>query len=83
METKTDEQIEVETRGLIARLGARCRELRQDKGLTQDELAGYCGCQRTAIVRLESAENPPRGLALSTLVQIAAGLGVPLEVRLG
>lgn len=71
------------TRDVVVAVGARVRELRQGLDLTQTDLAELCGCQRTAIVRLESRENPPANLALSTIVQIAYGLGVSVEVRLG
>jgi DNA-binding XRE family transcriptional regulator len=37
------------------------REIRQQAGLTQEELAAEVGCSRLAIVRYENGERRPKG----------------------
>lgn len=50
------------------------REVRQEKGLSQEELADRAGLHRTYISQLERGLKTP---SLRSIEQIAAALGVP------
>lgn len=54
--------------------GANLRRARLEAGLTQEQLSDLCGLHSTEISRLERAAREPR---LSTIVQVARGLGLP------
>jgi len=56
--------------------GVALRQLRQQKKLTQEELAEICNFDRSAIGFWENGKRIPK---LDTLFRIAKGLGVPLE----
>jgi transcriptional regulator with XRE-family HTH domain len=62
---------------IIEKIGARIQGLRQQHGMTQDELAASSGVPQGNISRLE------RGLAsdvqLTTLMKLARALGVSVE----
>lgn len=60
---------------IIAR---RIRELREKRGLSQEELATLVETKQPAIARLESGKILPR---LDLLQKIAAALGTRLELR--
>lgn len=53
--------------------GERLRELRVERGVSQDELAGVTDVHSTAIGRLERGAREPR---LTTILRVARGLGV-------
>ena len=55
------------------RLGARIQKLRQEKGLSQEELAFESGLHRTYISHLERGS---RNITVSGLFKVAQGLGV-------
>jgi|SRR5271155_913905 len=55
------------------------REMREDAGLTQVELARKVGTTQSVIARLEDAEYT--GHSLSMLERIAAACGVALKLR--
>ena len=55
------------------------REMREEAGLTQTELAGKTGTTQSVIARLEDAEY--RGHSLSMLERIAAACGVNLKLH--
>lgn len=57
------------------RLGATVRKLREERGLTQEELAVRSGVDRKSINRLENASYSP---AVDRLYPLAAALGVPV-----
>jgi transcriptional regulator with XRE-family HTH domain len=59
---------------LQKQVGARVRQLRDEKGLSQEALAAVCNLHRTYIGLIERGE---RNLTLTTIQQIAEGLGVP------
>jgi DNA-binding XRE family transcriptional regulator len=60
----------------LKKLGARIKELRKAKGLTQTELAHASDMDFQNIYRLEKGE---RNMAYLTLREIAKGLGVKLS----
>ena len=53
-------------------LGIRIRELREEAGLTQEELAVAAGIGRVTLVRVERGEQSPR---FETLAAVAKALG--------
>jgi ribosome-binding protein aMBF1 (putative translation factor) len=55
------------------------REMREDAGLTQAELAKKVGTTQSVIARLEDAEYA--GRSLTTLERIAAACGVGLKLH--
>ena len=55
--------------------GARIRELRLDKGLSQEELAFKAGVHRTYLGGIERGERNP---SLKNIAAIAKALGVAL-----
>ncbi len=58
------------------RLGVRVRDLRKERGLTLDELAGVSGVSRAMISKLERGEKNP---TLVIAARLAEGLGVSLS----
>ena len=61
---------------LSSRVAARIRELRQEKGWSQERLAEVAGMSRDGLSRIERGDRPaPR---LETIASIAAALGVAL-----
>ncbi len=63
-------------RGIQKRFGARVRELRQNKGLSQEELALACGLDRTYVGSVERGE---RNISLVNIHLIASALRVPMR----
>jgi transcriptional regulator with XRE-family HTH domain len=57
-------------------VGARIRELREKKGISQEALAAICDLHRTYVGLIERGE---RNLSLSTIEAIAQGLEVPVS----
>jgi ribosome-binding protein aMBF1 (putative translation factor) len=60
-------------------LGLLVREMREDAGLTQTELAKKVGTSQSVIARLEDAEYT--GHSLTMLERIAAACGVALKLH--
>lgn len=58
-----------------SQLGHRIAALRQDAGLSQDQLAGLAGMDRRSIQRYEAGRRDPR---YADLLLIADALNVPL-----
>lgn len=54
-------------------IGQNMKELREIKGLSQDELADKCGIEKRSYQRHESGEAK-RGMSLSALLQITIAL---------
>lgn len=69
----TDEQKQ-QTR---ERIGARVKALRLMAGLSQDELAGRAGLQRTHIGRIETGKY---AVNIETLQAIAEALGMTVDI---
>ena len=61
-------------RDIQKQVGKRVRELREQKGISQEALASICSLHRTYVGLIERGE---RNLSLSTVAVIADGLGVP------
>lgn len=59
------------------RFGARVRELRRNKGLSQEELALACGLDRTYVGSVERGE---RNISLVNIHVLALALRVPVKV---
>ena len=62
-----------EVKRVQAIVATRIRELREGRGLSQEELADLAGCHRTYISMLERGRGNP---SLSLLVEISEALGV-------
>jgi transcriptional regulator with XRE-family HTH domain len=58
------------------KLGTRIRYLRLQLGLSQEELAGRCGLDRTYVGGIERAERNP---SLKNIFIIATALQVPIS----
>lgn len=63
-------------RDILVRFGERVRELRKDRGLSQEAFADLCGLDRTYIGGIERGE---RNLALRNIELIAATLDITLS----
>lgn len=59
--------------GLLAAFGRRVRELRQERGLSQEQLAQKCGLHRNYVGGIERGERNP---SLRNIVRIARALSV-------
>lgn len=60
---------------ILQRIGAKIKELRIEKGLSQEELAEKSGVDRTFIGGLERGE---RNVSILTLCEIAKAFGVDI-----
>jgi len=58
---------------LIKKIGARIREIRQEKGMSQPQLANSCNVEISTINRIELGKASP---SISLLFRIAEHLGV-------
>jgi len=63
-----------EVRAQHLRFGQRVRDLRQARGLSQEELADAAGLHRTYV---SSVERGQRNVGLDNILAIAVALGVP------
>lgn len=64
------------TEGVRAQLAVRLRQLREDRGLNQGEMAATCGVSKVYYGVLELGK---KSASLETLDQIARGLGMTLS----
>jgi XRE family transcriptional regulator, regulator of sulfur utilization len=58
------------------RLAANLKDLRESRGLTQQELSERSGVPRPTLAHLESGQGNP---TLSVLIKVAAALGIGIE----
>lgn len=65
---------------LTLSFGQRLRRIREEKGLSQSELARQCGLTPAAVSQLEAEDRQP---SFGTLRRIAEGLGVTAAHLLG
>jgi len=61
----------------LQKLGKKIRQLRVDKGLSQEDLADVCGFDRTYISLIERGK---RNLSFTNLCAFARGLNVTVSV---
>ena len=57
-------------------LGKRIKYYREQRGVSQEQLAFICNVHRTYIGMLERAERNP---TIISIIKVAKGLNVPLE----
>lgn len=60
----------------MSRIGEKIKQVRIDKGMTQDELAIISGISKTAICRYELGQREPR---IAQMEAIADALEIPIE----
>jgi transcriptional regulator with XRE-family HTH domain len=61
---------------IVESFGQRVRQLRQDKGLSQEAFGGACGLDRTYISGIERGK---RNVSLRNIEVIARALGISLS----
>ena len=66
----------LEMQAIQKALGARIRELRHKKGLSQEAFADHCGIHRSHMGEIERGET---NLTLSTLLVIAQKLDITIS----
>ncbi len=71
-----DEAVRLENERALGRLGEGLRRLRQERHLSQGDLARFAGVSPSAVSQAEAGH---RGLSLDTLLTISEGLGVGLD----
>jgi transcriptional regulator with XRE-family HTH domain len=69
-------QAAIRSGGGAPSIGARVRELREKKNLSQSELARRCGMHRSDLCKIEGGDI---GVGLKRLERIALALGVSLS----
>lgn len=75
--TDNDEgRLDLEQEKALGRLGEGLRRVREQRGLSQSEIAALAGVSASAI---SQAEGGQRGLALDTVLTLAEALDVPLD----
>jgi transcriptional regulator with XRE-family HTH domain len=62
---------------LLKALGQRIRELRTEKGFSQEAFADHCGVHRTFMGTIERGES---NLSFQNIARVAAALGVTLSI---
>ena len=65
----------MEKQELLKYLGANIKRIREDKGMTQQELASLCNFEKSNMSRLEAGNTNP---TIYTLYKIALALKVEL-----
>ena len=79
MTDNPDGQLDLEQERALGRLGEGLRRVREQRGLSQSEIASLAGVSASAI---SQAEGGQRGLALDTVLTLAESLDVPLDTLL-
>lgn len=64
----------------LAKLGAKLRAARENRGWSQEELASRCGLHRTYIGSVERGEY---NVTILTLMRISKKVGITLEDAIG
>ncbi len=57
-------------------IGKIIRKVRRSQGLTQEQLAAFCGCGRRFIIELE---NGKPGCHFGKIIQVLSALGIELH----
>jgi len=60
---------------LLKFVGTRIKHLREEKGITQQELAALCNFEKSNMSRIEAGKS---NLTLKTLLNISKSLGIQL-----
>lgn len=60
----------------MSALGARIKELREQRNLTQEELASLVGVHQT---KISHCETGARGISVSLIGKLASALNAPFE----
>ena len=70
--------------GTLEKIGDKIRQIREDQGLTQQELGNTCGCSRAYISKVERADFPDFSIRLrsywKTLKKVATALHVTISI---
>jgi transcriptional regulator with XRE-family HTH domain len=61
---------------VLLALGKRLRDLRAERGFSQEAFADHCGLHRTAMSLIERGKRVP---SLRTLLTISQGFGISLS----
>lgn len=64
------------SRDILSRLGSRVRDLRKERGFSQESFAAKCGIDRTYLGGIERGE---RNVAIRNITLIADGLGISIS----
>lgn len=64
---------------MLARLGVHLRNIREDRGWSQEEFAAQCGLHRTYVGAVERGEY---NLTLLTMRRITQALGITLSAAI-
>jgi len=67
--------IEEEDQSQRTMVGARLRRVREESGLSQQQLSDRCGIAQESLSRIETGRRDPR---LATLRKLAVGMGLTL-----
>jgi transcriptional regulator with XRE-family HTH domain len=79
MTDNADGNLDLEQERALGRLGEGLRRVREQRALSQSEIASLAGVSASAI---SQAEGGQRGLALDTVLTLAEALDVPLDTLL-
>jgi len=79
MTDNADGRLDLEQERALGRLGEGLRRVRDQRGLSQSEIASLAGVSASAI---SQAEGGQRGLALDTVLTLAEALDIPLDTLL-
>ena len=77
IEKSAQNKADVEYIEYVADFVAQIIEAREEKGLSQAELAALCGLKQSAISRMESLKATPQ---LDTIIRVLQPLGLQLKV---
>ena len=66
----------MEKQELLKYLGANIKRIREEKGMTQQELASLCNFEKSNMSRLEAGNTNP---TIYTLYKVAVNLDVQLD----
>lgn len=59
--------------------GKRLKQLREERNLTQKELADFCGISCKLIQHYEQGAKNPKNMTVETLFRLSRGLDIPVE----
>lgn len=62
--------------GIVAKFGKQVRKIREEQGISQEELGALCKLHRTYIGMIERGE---KNLTLENIEKVAKALGTPIH----